>query len=93
MKHKKHTLINELQKHAFDYILLFTAGVFFLITLQVFQGERLYEFLILLAFTSFYIVWGMYHHVITDTIRLKSMLEYVLIGFTILFLVKILIFL
>ncbi len=93
MKHKKNHILNDLKKHSFDYVLLLTAGVFFLITLQIFQGERLYEFLILLAFTSFYIVWGMYHHTITDTIRLKSVLEYVLIGFTILFLVKILIFL
>ncbi len=92
-KHKKNPITSDLKKHSFDYILLLTAGIFFLITLQAFRGERLYEFLIVLAFTSFYIIWGMYHHVITDTIRLKNMLEYVLIGFTILFLVKILIFL
>lgn len=89
----RHPIIRDLEKHAFDYLLFVTAGTLFLVTLNLFSGERLYEFLILLGFTSFYIIWGLYHHTITDTIRLKNMLEYILIGFTILFLVKLLIFL
>jgi hypothetical protein len=81
----------EVHKHLFDYILFITAGIFFLISLNIFKGERLIEFLILLIFTSFYIIWGLYHHVIQNTLHLKTVLEYILIGFTILFLLKVII--
>ncbi len=81
----------EFKRHSFDYLLFGSAGVFFLLALNIFRGERLIEFIILLAFTSFYIIWGIYHHIIEDSIHFKIVLEYVLIGFTILFLLKILI--
>lgn len=85
-------LKKELKKHFFDYLLLITAGVFFLISLKLFAGERLLEFIMLLFFVSFYIIWGVYHHALNKNIHLKTVLEYILIGFTIIFLLKILIF-
>jgi len=81
----------ELKKHPFDYLLFATVCVFFVLALNIFQGERLLEFIILLAFVSFYIIWGIYHHIIENSLHLKVVLEYVLIGFTVLFLIKILI--
>jgi len=90
MKHILKYINKEFKRHSFDYLLFATAGVFFLIALNIFRGERLIEFIILMAFTSFYIIWGIYHHIIEDSIHLKIVLEYVLIGFTILFLLKIL---
>ena len=92
MKHFTRHLKKELTKHSFDYLLLTTAGIFFLISLRMFQGERLSEFIMLFAFTSFYILWGMYHHIIEGTLHLRNVLEYILIGFTVLFLIKVLIF-
>lgn len=89
MKHLAHYLKKELKNSAFDYLLLITAGVFFLIAINIFRGERLFEFIILLTFSSFYIIWGVYHHLIDDTLHLKNVIEYILIGFTILFLLKI----
>lgn len=91
MKHIANYLRKEFKKHSFDYLLFASAGVFFLLALNIFRGERLIEFIILLSFTSFYIIWGIYHHIIEDSIHLKIVLEYILIGFTILFLLKILI--
>lgn len=91
MKYFIKQLKKELKKHSFDYLLLTTAGIFFLISIRMFQGERLSMFIMLTAFTSFYIIWGMYHHIIEDTLQLRSMLEYILIGFTVLFLIKALI--
>jgi hypothetical protein len=85
-------ITRELHHHKFDYLLFLTAGAFFVISLQIFRGERLIEFLVLLAFTSFYIIWGMYHHIIENTVHLKNIIEYVLIGFTIIFLAKLIIF-
>jgi len=82
-------LKKEIQRHPFDYLLFITIGVFFILALSIFKGERLIEFVILLSFVSFYIIWGIYHHVIQNSLHLKVVLEYVLIGFTILFLLKI----
>ncbi len=81
----------ELKKHLFDYLLFGTAGIFFLIALNLFKGEQLLEFIILLSFISFYIIWGIYHHIIENTLHFKVVLEYILIGFAVLFLIKILI--
>lgn len=89
MNHVLQHVHRELKKHSFDYLLFATACIFFLIALNIFRGERLIEFIILLAFVTFYIIWGLYHHLIEDSIHLKTVLEYVLIGFTILFLIKI----
>lgn len=91
MKYLLKYVQKELKRHSFDYLLFATAGIFFLLALNIFRGERLIEFIILLAFTSFYIIWGIYHHIIEDSIHFKIVLEYVLIGFTILFLLKILV--
>jgi hypothetical protein len=91
MKHLTKFIQKEVKKHTFDYLLFATAGVFFLIALNVFKGERLIEFIILLSFVSFYIIWGIYHHIIENTLHFKVVLEYILIGFTILFLLKLLI--
>lgn len=88
MKHFLNHLKKELAKHSFDYLLLITAGIFFLLALNIFKGERFLEFIILLIFVSFYILWGIYHHVIDDSLHLKSVIEYILIGFTIIFLLK-----
>ncbi|MDO8609738.1 MAG: hypothetical protein Q7R95_04265 [bacterium] len=91
MNHAIIHLKKEFKKHMFDYLLLFTAGIFFLISINIFKGERFLEFIILLAFASFYIVWGVYHHIIDDSLHLKTVIEYILIAFTLLFLIKIII--
>ncbi|MBI4226572.1 hypothetical protein HY612_05675 [Candidatus Roizmanbacteria bacterium] len=84
-------LKKELRKSLFDYLLLVTAGVLFLFSLNVFKGERLLEFIILFIFISFYIIWGIYHHIIEDSLHLKTVVEYILIAFTLMFLLKIII--
>lgn len=81
----------EIKKHLFDYLILITGGIFLIIALNIFRGERLMEFIFLLLFTSLYIIWGVYHHIVTNTLHLKIVLEYVLIGFICLFLLRILI--
>ncbi|MBI4004509.1 hypothetical protein HY358_00045 [Candidatus Roizmanbacteria bacterium] len=92
MQHFFHHIQKEFLKHTFDYLLLITGGVLFLIGLNIFNGERLMEYIILLTFTSLYIVWGIYHHIIDDTLHLRTVIEYILIGFTIIFLMKVIVF-
>ena len=81
----------EFKTHLLNYLLLIAAGIFFLISVSLFTGDRLFEFIILIAFVSFYIIWGIYHHIIENTLHLKTVIEYILIGFTIIFLLKILV--
>jgi len=91
MNHFVLQLKKELKKSLFDYLLLLTAGVLFLLSLNVFKGERLLEFIILFIFTSFYVIWGVYHHIIEDSFHLKTVVEYILIAFTLMFLLKMII--
>ncbi|MDO8741669.1 MAG: hypothetical protein Q7J11_00815 [Candidatus Roizmanbacteria bacterium] len=81
----------ELKNHLFDYLLLITAGIFFLILLNIFRGQRMIEFIILISFAFFYIIWGVYHHIVNETLHLKTVVEYILIAFIIIFLLKIVI--
>ncbi len=92
MDHLIKHIRKELRTHTFDYLLLLSAGVVFLVTLEIFKGQRFLEFIVLLGFASFYIIWGMYHHIIDQTLHLKNVIEYVFIGFIIIFLVKLIIF-
>lgn len=77
---------NYFKKNLLDYLILLTSSVFFLIALSMFQGERLESFVVVALFVSFYIIWGIYYHVSEKTLRLKSVIEYIFIGFTILLL-------
>ena len=76
----------EIKKHLFDYLLLSTGGVVFLLFLRLFQGYRIYSFIVISLFVGFYIFWGQYHHTKIGKIRLAHIVEYILIGFTVLFL-------
>jgi len=84
-------LKKELKNNFFDYLLLITAGIFFLILLNIFRGQRVIEFIVLVSFAFFYIIWGVYHHIINETFHLKTVIEYILIAFIIIFLLKIII--
>lgn len=84
-------LKKEVQNHFFDYLLLFTAGIFFLILLNIFKGQRTIEFFTLVSFAFFYIIWGIFHHIANETLHLKTVVEYILIAFIIIFLLKIII--
>jgi len=91
MTHFLHVIHKEFKHHILDYLLLLTGGVIFLLFLRLFDGYRIYSFIIVSLFVGFYVVWGQYHHVRTNHIRLTHIVEYILIGFTVLFLMLLLI--
>lgn len=91
MTHIVTYLKQEVKKNLLDYLILFTAGIFFILSLTIFRGERLFELIILLGFASFYIIWGIYHHIAENTLHLKTVIEYILIAFITVFFLKILI--
>lgn len=82
-------LTKELKKHIFDYLLLLSSGAAFLVFISVLRGEPSLQFIAIVAFVAFYVIWGVYHHAVNRDIRLKIVVEYILIGFTILYLLKI----
>ncbi len=84
-------LHKELSTHLIDYLILFTAGVFFAISLSIVRGEKLMQFFILVVFTALYIIWGIYHHATHGGLHIKIVLEYILIGFTVLYLLQMII--
>jgi len=90
-KHFYSSLKKEFKNHLLDYLLLITAGIFFLILLNTFRGQRIIEFFVLVSFAFFYIVWGVFHHIVNETLHLKTVVEYILIAFIIIFLLKIII--
>ena len=90
MKYLRAALKSEVGKNSADYLVLVTATIFFLLFLQFFQGERFASYATILTFASFYIIWGVVHHVRDDTIHLKNVLEYILISFGVLLLVTVL---
>lgn len=83
------SLKKEFSRHLLDYLILFTASVLFLVLVKNFEGERIKSFVSLVGFVFFYIAWGAYHHSREKTLHLKTVLEYILIGFIALFVLTI----
>jgi hypothetical protein len=71
--------------HLFDYTYIVIVSVIYVLAMRLFTGYRSMQLFVILAFVLMYIVWGIYHHIITKTFRLRILLEYLLIGATILF--------
>jgi len=88
-KFAKH-LKKEMGNNLFDYLLLLSGGVFFLVLLRIFNGQKMIEFILLLFFVSFYIIWGVYHHTSHKNVHLKIIVEYILIGFSVIFISRLL---
>lgn len=90
MKNFANHLLKELKTHLLQYLILITVGVFFLLMLNLFAENKIQQFFVLTLFISFYIVWGIIHHLIEKTLYLKIVIEYILIGAVFLFLLQIL---
>lgn len=82
-------LKKELKSSLLDYLLLLTGSILFLVFLQLFQGQRIMSFIVIFAFVSLYILWGILHHSAEKTLNLKIVIEYVFIGLTILLLLTV----
>lgn len=83
-------LKKEIKNHLWHYLLLLTVSVFFILLFSLFKGNRLGQFFIASLFVIFYLVWGIIHHLLEKTFYLKIVVEYILIGATVLFFLKIL---
>lgn len=75
-----HNLTSEIKHHFFEYLILAGTAIFFVILLSVFQGQQTKQYLVLMFFTLYYVMWGVIHHGRDQTLTLKIVLEYILIG-------------
>lgn len=80
----------ELTKHMFEYLFLFTAGVFFIVLLSLLRNDSFSQFIIMLSYVVLYLVWSIIHHIKLRSLNFKIMLEYILIGATAIFIIKML---
>lgn len=78
----------EIKTHLWQYLLLLTVSVFFILLFSILKGNRLGQFLITTLFVVFYLVWGIIHHFLEKTLNLKVVVEYILIGAIALFFLK-----
>lgn len=73
-------MIIDFKKHFYYYISLF--GVIFLGVFLVLQTsfDKNLQMMIVILTAFFYILWGVVHHFVNHDLRLKIVVEYVLIG-------------
>lgn len=81
-------VVFEISENLFDYLVLVSAAIFFLVFLNIARGQHLLQFFILLTFVIFYIIWGALHHQKDKTLQTKVVLEYILIGAIVLLLLQ-----
>lgn len=86
MNHFISHLKKEVKRSPIDYLLLLTSGIFFLLFLQMFMGERMESLLVLFVFACFYVGWGIVHHIHDRTLHVKNVVEYIVISFSVLLL-------
>lgn len=90
MKKFTNHLRKEFENNLFDYLLLFSGGILFLVFLKTFSGQKMINFTLLLFFVSFYIIWAVYHHTSHKNVHLKIIVEYIIIGFSVVFIARLL---
>lgn len=81
----------ELRKHFVDYLLLVVAGLFTVLCLTLFKGEQSTQFMFIIGYGVFYLLWAWLHHSLEKTLKVKNMLEYVLIALIIVISIRIII--
>ena len=88
----RHPIQQEFQDNLINYLILITGGIGFLVILNLFRGEHMIQFLFLLFFIFFYIIWGIAHHYQNNKkINYRIVIEYIIFAFITIFLLKIII--
>ena len=95
MKNNTNVLIkteNDIKHHIFEYLLLITSAIFFIIFLSIFRGQHSKQFVIAGLFILYYVIWALLHHARDQSLHLKIVLEYVVIGVLAFFVFRTLLF-
>ena len=73
-------IISDVKTHILEYLVLLTTALFFVVLLSVFKGEHTKQFIVVILFTLYYVMWGIIHHSRNQTLNIKIVLEYIFIG-------------
>ncbi len=73
-------MISDLRKHKIDYSVLAILAAAYLIYFIINKNNPNALFLATLVFSLSYILWGVFHHARDRSLRLKVVLEYVLVA-------------
>lgn len=79
---------SEFKTNLIDYLLLSTTAIFFIVSLGLLEGQKRAQFALMVFFIFIYISWGIIHHKADNSLHLKIVLEYILIGAIALFLLQ-----
>ncbi|KXK11582.1 MAG: hypothetical protein UZ22_OP11002000328 [Microgenomates bacterium OLB23] len=71
---------SDIAHHLVEYCLLVFSAICYLIFLSLFKGEHSKQLIISFFFVAYYIAWGIMHHARDQSLHLKVVLEYILIG-------------
>ena len=71
---------NDIKHHVFEYLLLVTSAILFIVFLSIFKGQHSKQFIIAGLFILYYVIWALIHHARDQSLHLKIVLEYVVIG-------------
>lgn len=69
-----------LKKHAIYYGVVFVTQGLGLLAIALNNGQRQLQVLFLVLMASFYVLWGVVHHLIHHDLHTKIVLEYVLMA-------------
>lgn len=81
-------IAKEVRAHTVDYLVLFSAGITFIVTIRTSSGNKMLAFMYFIIFSAGYILWGLFHHYKLRSLHLKNIVEYILIVFILLYLLQ-----
>lgn len=87
-KHGIKKIKADLKRHGLEYALFLTSSVIFIAFLSLFKGQHTKQFFISMIFIAYYVLWGIIHHMRDQSLHLKIVLEYIIIGGLALFLLQ-----
>lgn len=91
MRKLKKTIYKKISKYGLQYLVLITGYIALLILISLLRGYRTAQYTVLIIGILFYITWGIIHHSSEKTLKIDTVIEYILIGGVILFLLLMLI--
>lgn len=83
---------DDIKHHVLEYFLLVTSALFFLVFLSIFRGQHSRQFVVSAIFILYYVTWAIIHHARDQSLHLKIVLEYIVIGALALFVFRTLLF-
>lgn len=70
-----------MKEHVIHYLILLVILDLAVAGFVLFSFDRMYQSAVVMAMGIFYVIWGAFHHYLSDDFHPKVILEYILIAF------------